>query len=101
ENTEEASGSFPLKVTLGGETIKSETVALDAGRSKTLSYTYTVEQAGTLTFSAGEKSQTVEAVKPPEEEGVDLLPVAVVVVLVAVAIVAGYFWREDLQELIG
>jgi hypothetical protein len=63
ENTGDAEGTQEVEVTLGDQVIKPETVSLEAGEERALSYDYTVEQSGSqlCSFSAGNQSTTVEA----------------------------------------
>ncbi|QGA80858.1 PGF-pre-PGF domain-containing protein [Candidatus Nanohalobium constans] len=94
ENTGDAEGTQEVEVTLGDEVIKSETVSLEAGEERTLSYNYTVEQSGSLSFSAGNQSTTVEA----SQKGTPMLPVAVALLIVAILGVVGYTQRETIQD---
>jgi len=94
ENTGDAEGSQEVEVTLNDEVIESETVSLDAGEERTLSYNYTVEQAGSLSFSSGNQSTTVEA----SQKGTSMLPVAVALLIIAILAVAGYTQRETIQS---
>ena len=94
ENTGDASGTHEVEITLNGEVIKSETVSLEAGEERTLSYNYTVEQSGSLSFSAGNQSTTVEA---SQTSNLPVLPL-VALLIVAILAVVGYTQRETIQD---
>ncbi|MFB6158879.1 MAG: PGF-pre-PGF domain-containing protein [Candidatus Nanohalobium sp.] len=96
KNSGNAEGSKAVKVKLGDEVIRSETVSLEAGEERTLSYNYTVEQSGSLSFSAGNQSTTVEA----SQKGTSVLPVAVALLIAAILAVVGYTQREVIQSKI-
>ncbi|MBC5793456.1 MAG: PGF-pre-PGF domain-containing protein [Nanohaloarchaea archaeon] len=94
ENTGGAEGSQEVEVTLGDGVIKSETVSLGAGEERTLSYNYTVERSGSLSFSAGNQSTTVES----SQKGTSMLPVAVTLLIVAILGAVVYTQRETIQD---